>query len=153
MDDGNLNCDACIDDTENTITWTLGQTAGSTTVPFQISKWNLANLTDNGDGTYTPELLQSVDTPQPQSSFYFQGCKFHDGILWYASGYADSSTAYVFGVNPNTGEVLYTINCGTTKEPEGIAWVADENAVGGYVLYIGFQGMELWKCTFAEVSA
>lgn len=151
FDDGSVDCDACIDNTDSTILWTLGHSRSSsdTSAPFAISKWDLTDLTDNGDGTYTPECLQTVYTIQPANSQYLQGFKMHDGLLWYANGYSGSGTgAYVFGVNPNTGEVIYTIDCETTAEPEGVAWVADSDAVGGYALYVGFQGMALRKYTF-----
>lgn len=155
FNDESTDCDACIDETDDTILWTLGHTASSsdTSAPYYISKWNLNNLTDNGDETYTPALIQTVSTAQPSNSFYFQGFKMHDGILWYANGYSGSSTgAYVFGVDPDSGDVLYTIDCNTTAEPEGVAWVADESEVGGYALYVGFEGMALRKYSFASVT-
>lgn len=154
FNDGSTDCDACIDENDGSILWTLGHTASSsdTSAPYYISKWNLNSLTDNGDGTYTPALIQTVSTPQPSNSYFFQGCKMHDDILWYANGYSGSSTgSYVFGVNPNTGTVLYSINCNTTAEPEGVAWVADSDAVGGYALYVGFQNMALRKYTFGAL--
>lgn len=151
--DGSRNCDACIDESDTNILWTLAHTAGSDdlTAPFLISKWDLTNLTDNGDGTYAPELLQSISIPQPSSSFYFQGVKMHDGLMWYANGYG-GYRAYIRAVNPNTGVEVYTIDCETTSEPEGLAWVEDEAVVGGYALYVGFQGMMLRKYTFAELT-
>ena len=155
FDDGSTDCDACIDETDSTILWTLGHTAGSSdrSAPYLISKWDLTDLTDNGDGTYTPTCLQTVQTAQPANSYFFQGCKMHDGILWYANGYSGSSTgAYVYGVDPDTGEVLYTIDCQTTAEPEGVAWVEDSDAVGGYAMHVGFQGMALRKYTFDALS-
>lgn len=156
ISDGSIDCDACIDETDKTILWTLGHTASpsDTSAPFLISKWDLTELTDNGDGTYTPSLLQTVETPRPENSGYYQGCKFHDGVLWYANGYAGTSTqALIFGVDPDTGEVLHTIDCQTTAELEGVAWVEDENAVGGYALYVGFAGMALRKYTFGAKEA
>ena len=152
LNDGCIDCDACIDPNDSNILWSIGHTANQSypTAPFIISKWNLANLTDNGDGTYTPEKLQSVNTPQPANSFYIQGCKFHDGMMWYANGMSTGSL--IIAVNPNPGDVVHTIDCETTIEPEGIAWVADETAVGGYALYAGFQGMMLRKYTFGALT-
>lgn len=151
LNNGYKDCDACIDEDDNTILWTLEHTAPSAdkTAPFSVGKWDLTDLTDNGDGTYTPACLQSVDTPQPANSYYFQGCRMHDGVLWYANGNGDSGVgAYVFGVDPDTGVLLYTIDCNTGAEPEGVAWVKDANVVGGYALYVGFQGMALRKYIF-----
>lgn len=152
FNDGSIDCDACLDEDDKTILWTLGHSASSayTSAPFYISKWDLDDLTDNGDGTYTPNLLQKVELPQP-ACFYFQGCKMHDGLLWFASGYAGSSSqAYVYAVNPDTGSYVYTIDCATTTEPEGVAWVEDNDVYGGYALYVGFAGMMLRKYEFAE---
>lgn len=148
--DGSVSMDGCIDETDSDIFWTVGH-EGDPATDFIISKWNLSNLTADGD-YYAPELLQSVTTPI-QESYYRQGCAFHDEILWYASGYSGASTgAYVYGVDPDTGNILYTIDCETTAEPEGVAWYPDAEAAGGYALYVGFAGMALRKYTFAEAS-
>lgn len=148
-------CDCCLDEIDKTILWSNHHTVPLTDrdTPGKIRKWDLTSLTDNGDGTYTPLLLADVPLAQPANSPYFQGCFMHDGILWYANGYSGTSSgAYVFGVNPNTGEYLYTIDCETTAEPEGVAWVEDSDAVGGYAMYVGFQGMALRKYTFDAVN-
>lgn len=153
FNDGSTDCDVCVDELNKNILWTLGHTAGSsdTSAPFYISKWDLTNLTDNGDGTFTPLLLNTTQTPQPTSSYFFQGCKIHNGILWFASGYGGGATnAYVFAVDPMNGNRLYTIDCNTTEEPEGISWVADETSLGGFALYVGFAGMMLRKYIFSS---
>jgi len=146
--DGSISNDCCIDETDKSILWSIGHSgATASTDPFIISKWNLNSLTDNGDGTYTPELLQSVETEKPTCP-YFQGCKFHDGIFWYASGYTSEYRAYVYGIDPDTGNVLHTIDTGSNEEPEGISFYPDYFAFGGYALYVGFAGMNLFKITF-----
>lgn len=155
LNDGSTNCDACYDPNNSNIMFSLGHTGSSSdlTAPFYISKWDLSRLTDNGDGTYTPLRISRVSTPQPANSFFFQGCKFHDGLLWFASGYyTGESAAMVYGVNPASGNVVATINCDTTKEPEGLAWVPDVNAPGGYALYVGFAHMMLRKYVFNSIA-
>ena len=152
-EDATYGHDICIDETDIDIMWSLAHTGAisETSAPFLLSKWDLTDLTNNGDGTYSPKLLYSVQTPQPPNSAYFQGVTMHDGMIWYASGYPGSS-AYVYAINPDTGVVLYSIDCNTTAEPEGVAWAADSEVVGGYALYVGFQGMMLRKYTFAELQ-
>ena len=143
--------DVCIDENEETIMWSLAHTGAiGSHNPFLLSKWDITDLTNNGDGTYSPRLISSVSTPNPSNSEYFQGITMHDGMIWYASGYPNDQ-AYVYAVNPTTGAVMYSINCDTTAEPEGVAWVADAEAVGGYALYVGFQGMLLRKYTFGAL--
>jgi len=44
--------------------------------------------------------------------------------------------------------VLYSIDLETNTEPEGLAWLRDTEVIGGYALYVGFQGMMLRKYTF-----
>ena len=151
INDGCTDCDACIDENDNNILWTLGHMGGGATesTHFQISKWDLANLTLNGD-YYEPELIYSVSTARPSNSPYFQGIRFHDGILWFASGYT-AANAYVYGIDPTTGDVLHSINLNTTAEPEGVTFYPDQNAPGGFAMYVGFQGMALRKYTFEEI--
>lgn len=152
--DGSRNCDVCVDEDDPRYIWSLAHTAGSSDLeaPFLISKWDVTRLTANGDGTYTPRLVQSVETPQPANSFYFQGCCFHDGMLWYANGYSGAqSNAYIYAVDPSTGNVIYTIDCETTAEPEGVQFYPDDEAPGGYAMYVGFQGMALRRYTFEEL--
>lgn len=112
-----------------------------------IAKWDMTDLTDNGDGTYTPALISYVNS---EWHYWKQGIKYHDGLIWFASGYP-GYRAYVYGIDPNTGETKYTIDCETTTEIEGAVWYQDENAVGGYALYVGFQGMMMRKYTFASL--
>lgn len=152
LNDGSTDCDACYDPNDSNIMYSLGHTANSAdlTAPFLVSKWDLTRLKNNGDGTYTPLLISKSKTPQPSNSYYFQGCKFHDGLLWFSCG-MPASNAFVYAVNPISGSVVVTIDCDTTKEPEGIAWVEDSNASGGYALYVGFESMMLRKYTFPNL--
>lgn len=152
FNDGSTDCDACIDEYNKNILWTLGHTDNHTNpdAPFLISKWDLTELTQNYDGTYTPRLINTVQTEQPLS-YYFQGCQMHDDLLWYASGSGDTRS-YVYAINPRTGEKVYTIDLETNTEPECAKFYPDSQAVGGYALYVGFQGMSMRKYTFAALS-
>lgn len=154
-EDANYGHDACFDENDRTKMWTLAHTGAisQTGAPFQLSKWDLTNLVDNGDGTYAPLLINTQQITQPSASPYFQGMRMHDGIIWFACGYSGSSTAHVYGVDPTTGSYLYDINCETTEEPEGVAWYPDATVPGGYAMYVGFQGMMLRKYTFTEAVA
>ena len=147
LTDGAGDCDACIDETDNTILWSIGH--NGTTGPYNISQWDLTDLTEVSSGLYLPKLLHTVKSPLPDNTHYFQGCKFHDGLFWYGNGYP-GIPALIIGINPFSGRIIYRINMDTTNEIEGIAWVEDETSYGGYALYVGFAGVTMRKVTFLE---
>ena len=157
INDGCAALDVCIDENDKTILWTNGL-LNSSEHPNQnvISKWDIADLTDNGDGTYTPRLIKSVYTPKPETVlqnavYYIQGSTFHDGMLWYTNGYNGSSNSYVVAVDVTTGEIAHVIDLQTTAEPEGIQFYPDDTVIGGYAMYVGFLGMALRKYTFESL--
>lgn len=155
INDGCTVLDCCIDETDKTILWTHGK-GGSSAETDIVSKWDLTTLTDNGDDTYTPRLIHSVRTPKPETLFdqetmYFQGCTFHDGMLWYPTWYS-GVTGRIVAVNPSNGNVEYIISTGTTTEVEGVEFYPDAQAEGGYVMYMGFQGMMMRRYSFARLT-
>lgn len=111
-----------------------------------IAKWDMTDLTENQDGSFTPAFISSVNCDW---HYWKQGIKYHDGLIWLASGYPGYN-AYVYAIDPNTGETKHIIDCETTTEIEGAVWYPDAQAVGGYALYVGFSGMMLRKYTFAS---
>ena len=141
----------CID-FDNNIMHTIGYYLNSTETETGnyciVCKWDLSNMTDNGDGTYTPTLLSTYNR---DFIYVMQDLKFNDGICWITSGYG-SSTQYLYGMNPDTGVFTYTITMPITTEIEGLVWMTDEET-GLYYAYIGFQGGKYYKATFTEVTA
>lgn len=109
-----------------------------------ISKWDLSDLTDNGDGTYTPAFISQYER---DFIYCMQGLAFHDGMIWIASGYTNSSQ-YVYAMNPNNGEILHTILFNDTIEIEGVQFIYDNNAQS-YYLVTGQQGGIYKKYIFA----
>lgn len=136
-------------DWENNICYLLAykennyQTDGGGTNTTVVSKWDLTNLTDNGDGTYTPAFVSQYERA---FIYVMQGLTFHDGMIWISSGYG-GSTSYVYAMEPSTGEILHTITMDTT-EVEGIQFVYDSVAQS-YYLVTGQQGGKYKKYTFA----
>lgn len=104
-----------------------------------ISKWDMSNLTNNGDGTYTPAFISSYERPFIRT---IQGLQFHDGMLWISSG-GSNDRGYVYALNPVNGELLYTVDSGTTTEIEGISFISDREMV------FGLQGGAYKKVTFS----
>ena len=107
-----------------------------------VSKWNLSQLTDNGDGTYTPGFVSSYERA---FIYCMQGQQFHDDLLWIASG-GENVHGYVYALDPADGSLLHTIDTNTTTELEGLAWLSPAGMV------YGLQGGTYKKVTFAEVS-
>ena len=112
-----------------------------------IAQFDMSDLTENEDGTFSPAFIKSV---RCDWHYWKQGIKYHDGLVWLASGYPGYN-ADVYGIDPETGVTKHHINCATTTEIEGAVWYPDAEAVGGYALYVGFQGMMMRKYTFGEL--
>lgn len=140
----------CID-FDNNVMYTVGYYLNSTSTSegnyCVVCKWDLSNMTDNGDDTFTPTLLSTYNRDY---IYVMQDLKFNDGYCWIQSGYG-SSTQYLYGMDPETGVFDYTITMPITTELEGLAWMKDEET-GLYYAYIGFQGGKYYKATFAEVN-
>ena len=132
-------------DFENHILYMLGyseqnyQTDDGGNNKTVISKWDLSNLTDNGDNTFTPEFISSYERP---FIYVMQGQQFHDGMIWVASG-GTNVRGYVYALDPSDGSLLYTIDTNTTTELEGIAFISYKEMV------FGLQGGVYKKVTFA----
>lgn len=106
-----------------------------------VSKWDLSNLTDNGDSTYTPAFISSYERA---FIYTMQGQQFHDGMLWISSGNTNVR-GYVYALDPADGTLLYTVDTNTTTEIEGIAFISDTEMI------FGLQGGTYKKVTFATV--
>ena len=106
-----------------------------------ISKWDMSDLTDNGDGTYTPTFISSFECP---FIYVMQGLEFYDGLIWVASGYVDAH-GYIYALDPRTGAIVFTVDTGTTTELEGLSWISENEMV------IGLKGGIYEKYTFTEV--
>lgn len=133
-------------DAEHNVMYMLGytnqnyQTDDGGTNKLIISKWDLSNLTDNGDDTFTPELISTV---QRDFLVCIQGSCYYDGMIWATSGYG-SGTSHVYALDPATAEILHTITL-SSVEVEGCAWVDDYLLVGQSPSNISYK-----KVTFAE---
>ena len=131
-------------DVENSIAYMVGyskknyQTDDSGTNKTVISKWDLSSLAENQDGSFTPAFLSRIERP---FIYVMQGQQFHDGMLWIASG-GSNYNGYVYALDPNNGELLHSVNSGTTVEIEGIAWISNNEMITGH------QGGTYYKFTF-----
>lgn len=106
--------------------------------PCIVCKWDLANMTDNGDGTVTPALISTYQRP---FIYVMQGEQYHEGLIWICSGYG-TVASNIYAMNPETGEFEYTLTMPITTEIEGITWQSTTDAI------IGFQGGKYYAVTF-----
>lgn len=132
-------------DEENQIMYILGYTMANSWGSDQggenkvlVSKWDMTDLTDNGDGSYTPAFISSYERP---FIYVMQGQQWQDGMIWIASGGTDVE-GYVYALDPSDGSVIYTIDTGSTVELEGIAFISPNEMV------FGLQGGVYRKVTY-----
>lgn len=131
-------------DIDNNIGYMVGysernyQTDDSGANKTVISKWNFADLTANQDGSFTPAFISKIERP---FIYVMQGQQFHDGMLWIASG-GSNYNGYIYALDPSNGDLLYTVDTGTTVEVEGLAFIS------GNEMVVGHQGGAYYKYTF-----
>lgn len=135
-------------DWANNIMYTIGtvkddyQSDQGGTNPCIVCKWDLTDLTDNGNGTYTPKLISTYQRP---FIYVMQGEQYHDGYIWIGSGYG-TGTEYIYAMNPDTGEFAYTLTMPITTEIEGMSWQVEN---GVYYMIVGFQGGKYYRVDFS----
>ena len=96
-------------------------TDDSGTNKVKCCKWDLNNLTQNQDSSYTPQLL---DTWTVDFLYCLQGGDFSNGIMWWGSGYASGSTMHIYGIDVSSKNLACTLTLADTYEPEGLAWIS-----------------------------
>lgn len=120
------------------------QTSDSGTNTTVVSKWDLSNLTDNGDGTYTPAYISQYERA---FIYVMQGLTYHDGYIWICSGYNTGVVSHIYAMQPETGVIDHTITMDDTTELEGIQFIYDSESES-YYAFVGQQGGKYKKITF-----
>lgn len=139
--------DSCVD-SENGYLYTISylqdnwQTQTDENV-LVLTKRDLNDLTDNGNGIYTANLLSRTELNYWEYST--QGCTFYDGYIWMAFG-GGSSPNNFYAIDPTTGSKAFTVTIPNTREPEGLAWVLDKT--DSPWLLVGQQYHLYQKCVF-----
>lgn len=138
----------CID-FDNNILYMVGYTNTTTTSSTDnlivVSKWDLSDMTDNGDGTFTPTKLGKYTR---DFIYVLQDLKFNDGYIWMVTG-MNNSTMYLRALNPDTGVLDYSLAMPITTEIEGLKWEFDDNT-NLWFAYVGFMGGTYYKVTFTQ---
>lgn len=114
---------------------------------LRICKWDMDDVTDNGDGTHSMALLDSNDFSFFDKYNAVQGCCYHDGYFFIPCGYS-YTTQYVILVDATTLSIAHSLSVTPNAELEGCAWVDR----GNYLL-IGQKTntYDYRKVEFAEV--
>lgn len=110
---------------ENNFTSDNGGT--NTTV---VSVWDISNLTNNGDGTYTPAYIRQFERP---FIYVMQGLTYKDEMIWISSGYGKRQS-YIHAISVIDGSLMHTVDLDTTTEVEGCVFISDNQ------MLVGFQG-------------
>ena len=103
---------------------------------MKLIKADLSNLTDNGDGTYTPKILSSVENPYVGVT---QGRKFFGGNLYV--GFSNNGTphnARLVAIDATSGDVKTDVSMSgvTTSENEGVCYqIVDSEIIWYYSDY------------------
>jgi len=117
-----------------------------------VSKWDMTNLTQNQDGSYTPTFISRYFR---DFIFVMQGLQWFDGYIWIASGYNNGGNQYIYAMNPTDGTIEHTILLDDHIEIEGLAWIYDETE-NKYWMLIGQQngsaGINYSRIDFATAS-
>ena len=120
-------------DCENRKFYTASYTTGdyeTKTGEMRICVWDMDDLTDNGDDTYSMALLDTNDFSWFDNYEAIQGCCFHDGYFFISTGLPGTSQ-YVVLVSPSTLTIDHVVSLATTTETEGCAWVNDDYMIVG----------------------
>lgn len=122
-------------DNENNILYCYGYTDDSVEVTgnkMVLLKCDLSDLTDNGDGTYTPDILSRIETPYLG---IMQGRKYYNNRLYI--GFAETSSPHnsrIVVVDVSNGETKTIVDMTpvTTSENEGICYKIEQNKISWF---------------------
>lgn len=137
-------------DNQTGVMYTVGYFKNTTTDPDGnyciLCAWDVSNMTDNGDGTFTPTLKKRSTR---DFIYVMQDVKYNAGYIWISSGLS-GTVQNIYAMNPDTGAFDHVITGPITSEIEGLSWHQDEET-GLFFAYIGFAGGKYYKVTFEEI--
>ena len=100
-------------DKASNICYVVGKIANDVYVTdgLKITKCDLSNLTDNGDGTYTPAIIETYNITPGSIYQVLQGVKYLNGCLYLCSGSGSQSVhSDICIVDTTTKTVINHIN-------------------------------------------
>lgn len=112
-----------------TASYTEG-TYESKTGQMRICSWDMSDVTDNGDGTYSMAFIDSNDFSWFDRFDAVQGCCYHDGYLFISCGLPNTGQ-YVVLVGEDSLAIEHIVNNTGTQETEGCGWFNDDYLIVG----------------------
>ena len=133
---------------DNTV-WVVGHKVNSFTLgeKFVWTHWDLSTSTDNGDGTFTPTLIDTFETP---FILYMQGIQILNNQIFIFSG-ADSAIYPTVIYVMKIGSKEYTTimddfpSAVKSAEIEGLDFVLDEENRKYYMIFAMRKGLGYYK--------
>lgn len=88
---------------------------------LRICEWDMTSETDNGDGTYSFDLIRHNDLTWFDNYEAVQGCCYHDGHIFIATG-GTGTSQHIVMTDCSTLTFDHVITIDNTTETEGCAW-------------------------------
>ena len=113
-----------------------------------VSSWDLNQLTDNGDNTYTPKYIESFELP---FLITVQGQKFYDGKIYVVSSHWENTNTVIYGidiVNQRICTIIKDLPSEIkTHETEDLEFWYDTNE-GDYKIILSVREEDIYKLSF-----
>lgn len=126
-------------DTEKNVLFTVHYKLNSSTNSAGnncvLTVWDLNELTENEDGSYTPAVKSEADIP---FIYVIQDCKIINGLLYISSGYPATGHQNVTITVCNYTQILNSVDVfsSSNAEPEGIALAGNNIYIATNRIYI-----------------
>lgn len=112
-----------------------------------VSKWDLKNVTDNGNDIYTPAFVSSFTIP---FIYTVQGQAFFDGKIVCVSSYSGTPPTHIYFIDPaneRISTIMSDLPSGlANSEAEGVAFVLERNK---YYMVIKTNNTNFYRVDFS----
>ena len=113
-----------------------------------VSSWDLNELTDNGNNTYTPRYIKSFELP---FLITVQGQKFYDGKIYAVSSHWENTNTVIYGIDTVNERICTIIKDFPSSikdhETEDLEFWYDTNE-GDYKIILSVREKAIYKLSF-----
>lgn len=99
-----------------------------------IGAWDYDTLIDNNDGTYTPTLIETFNTPFIKT---LQGPYFNNGNIFVVSSHYENTDTKIYIINVSTKHITHVL----TALPSDVKTFETEGITFGYLNDYGYVGL------------